>query len=246
LRRVYLRPRLNEDGLGFSIRGGIEHSLGVFVSHVTPKSNADLMGLRVSDQIIEVNGQKFSRISLEEAKHILETNYSSYINKNLPLKLTIRYLGRLPVLVHHGKKIVNNQNDVAIQSVKWSKINQNTAKLLANLFKLDKDYLMVKYYLNEYLSSKLNIQHLTYLLTNMQFELTSEMKAKLLNEELLCNVIKDHCEKDFQVYKQIVNDGISLTESGNFKSRILSDDFKNSLIVSLIIYFFLFCLIIIC
>ena len=240
LRRVYLRPRINENGIGFSIRGGIEYSLGVFVSHVVPKSNADLMGLRVSDQIIEVNGQKFSRISLEEAKHILETNYSSYVNKNLPIKLTIRYLGRLPVLVHQGKKIMNNQNDVEIQSVKWSRLNQNTAKLLANLFETKNDYLMVKYYLNEYLSSKLNIQHLTYLLKNMKlFDLTGEMKkSELLNQELLCNVIKDHCEKDFEVYQQIVNNGISLTDSGHFKSRILSDDFKNSLIVSKIDIFY--------
>ena len=71
------------------------------------------------------------------------------------------------------------------------------------------------------------------------FDLTGELKkSELLNQELLCNVIKDHCEKDFEVYQQIVNNGISLTDSGHFKSRILSDDFKNSLIVSKIDIFY--------
>ena len=43
-----MRPKLTDTGLGIKIRGGIEHSLGVFISFVEPNSSADLMGLKVS------------------------------------------------------------------------------------------------------------------------------------------------------------------------------------------------------
>ena len=40
------------DGYGFTIRGGIEHGLGHFVSAVERGSEAHLQGLRPGDQVI--------------------------------------------------------------------------------------------------------------------------------------------------------------------------------------------------
>ena len=41
--------------LGFSIRGGIEHGLGIFVSKVDAGSSAERSGLQIGDQIITAN-----------------------------------------------------------------------------------------------------------------------------------------------------------------------------------------------
>ena len=49
--KISLRPKLTDTGLGIKIRGGIEHSLGVFISFVEPNSSAALMGLKVSSKL---------------------------------------------------------------------------------------------------------------------------------------------------------------------------------------------------
>ena len=43
--KLHRRPT---ESLGFAVRGGIEHGIGVFVSHVESGSQAELHGLRVS------------------------------------------------------------------------------------------------------------------------------------------------------------------------------------------------------
>ena len=47
--------RVDDEGeFGFTIRGGVQHGLGHFVSHVEKGSEAHLQGIRPGDQIIKV------------------------------------------------------------------------------------------------------------------------------------------------------------------------------------------------
>lgn len=54
---------------------------------------------QVADQIIEVNGQTFSRISQSEAVRALKLSLINYIANKASIKLTVRYLGKLPLLL---------------------------------------------------------------------------------------------------------------------------------------------------
>lgn len=67
LRQVSLRRSKAHQGLGFSIRGGAEHGVGIFVSLVEPGSLAEREGLRVGDQILGVNGKPLDRATHAEA-----------------------------------------------------------------------------------------------------------------------------------------------------------------------------------
>ncbi len=55
--------------------------------------------LKSGDQIIEVNGQTFSRISQADAVRVLKQSLINYISNKAPIKLTVRYLGKLPLLL---------------------------------------------------------------------------------------------------------------------------------------------------
>ena len=48
---------------GFSIRGGIEYGIGVFVSWVEPGSGAQKSGLQLGDQILKANDLSFENVS---------------------------------------------------------------------------------------------------------------------------------------------------------------------------------------
>uniref|UniRef100_A0A667XKU8 Whirlin n=1 Tax=Myripristis murdjan TaxID=586833 RepID=A0A667XKU8_9TELE len=73
VRQVTLTRTKSHEGLGFSIRGGSEHGVGIYVSLVEPGSSAEREGLRVGDQIVTVNDMIFITISHDEAVHILKT-----------------------------------------------------------------------------------------------------------------------------------------------------------------------------
>ena len=60
--------------LGFSIRGGIEHNLGIYLSHVDSLSLAEKAGLTVGDQIVNVNGIDFRRVSHSSAVLVLKSH----------------------------------------------------------------------------------------------------------------------------------------------------------------------------
>uniref|UniRef100_A0A803YQ40 PDZ domain-containing protein n=1 Tax=Meleagris gallopavo TaxID=9103 RepID=A0A803YQ40_MELGA len=64
---VTLRRSKAHEGLGFSIRGGAEHGVGIYVSLVEPGSLAEREGLRVGDQILGVNGKPLDRVTHAEA-----------------------------------------------------------------------------------------------------------------------------------------------------------------------------------
>lgn len=67
VRLVSLRRAKAHEGLGFSIRGGSEHGVGIYVSLVEPGSLAEKEGLRVGDQILRVNDKSLARVTHVEA-----------------------------------------------------------------------------------------------------------------------------------------------------------------------------------
>ncbi|XP_053085161.1 whirlin [Pangasianodon hypophthalmus] len=71
-RHVTLKRSKSHEGLGFSIRGGAEHGVGIYVSLVEPGSSAEREGLRVGDQIIRVNDVVFDRVTHGEAVKVLK------------------------------------------------------------------------------------------------------------------------------------------------------------------------------
>ena len=78
--KLKAEERCNSDGIrkleikrdadgdwGFSIRGGSEHGIGIFVSWVEPGTNAEKSGLQVGDQILKANDSNLDRISHYDA-----------------------------------------------------------------------------------------------------------------------------------------------------------------------------------
>lgn len=156
-----LRPDKNDTSLGISIRGGFEFGLGIFIAHIEPNSLADLCGLKKCDQIIEVNGQKFSRILHQDAVVILQNSLITYRATSLPIKITVRYLSKLPVLSQ-----VKCDTSISLSDAQ-SKIELND-KLVGELFATSKpgQVALFKYYLSEYLENRTNIKYFLYLVFN--------------------------------------------------------------------------------
>ncbi|NWX44108.1 WHRN protein, partial [Steatornis caripensis] len=88
LRQVALRRSKAHEGLGFSIRGGAEHGVGIYVSLVEPGSLAEREGLRVGDQILGVNGKALDRATHAEAVKVLKGCKK--------LNLSVHSVGRIP------------------------------------------------------------------------------------------------------------------------------------------------------
>nr|XP_002739893.2 PREDICTED: uncharacterized protein LOC100375241 [Saccoglossus kowalevskii] len=78
----------DSDSLGFSIRGGSEHGLGIFVSQIDEDSVADRNGLEVGDQILEVNSVGFDNIATSSAVMVLQGSTT--------LRMLIRRTGKVP------------------------------------------------------------------------------------------------------------------------------------------------------
>ncbi|XP_068025831.1 PDZ domain-containing protein 7 isoform X1 [Melanerpes formicivorus] len=74
--------------LGFSVRGGSEHGLGIFVSKVEEGSAAEQAGLCVGDKITEVNSISLENITMSSAVKVLTGN-----NR---LRMVVRRMGRVP------------------------------------------------------------------------------------------------------------------------------------------------------
>ncbi|XP_041124175.1 PDZ domain-containing protein 7-like isoform X2 [Polyodon spathula] len=74
--------------LGFSVRGGSEHGLGIFVSKVEDASAAEQAGLCVGDKLMEVNGVNLESITMSSAVRVLTGN-----NR---LRMVARRVGKVP------------------------------------------------------------------------------------------------------------------------------------------------------
>ncbi|XP_037548001.1 whirlin [Nematolebias whitei] len=88
LRQVTMKRHKSHEGLGFSIRGGSEHGVGIYVSLVEPGSLAERQGLRVGDQIVKVNDKVFDKVTHAEAVKVLKGSKK--------LSLSVRSVGRIP------------------------------------------------------------------------------------------------------------------------------------------------------
>ena len=87
--RVITLTRTSPDeSLGFQIKGGRESDSAVCISEVDENSSAAKQGLMVGDQLIEVNGIDFEKITQSSAENLLGT-----INK---LKLVVKSVSAVP------------------------------------------------------------------------------------------------------------------------------------------------------
>lgn len=74
--------------LGISIRGGIEHGLGIYISSVEADSVAESYGLKVGDQVLEVNGLSFLGVVHSDAAKALRAESC--------MVMKIKDVGKLP------------------------------------------------------------------------------------------------------------------------------------------------------
>uniref|UniRef100_A0A674DTS8 Whirlin n=1 Tax=Salmo trutta TaxID=8032 RepID=A0A674DTS8_SALTR len=88
VRQVTLKRHKSNEGLGFSIRGGSEHGVGIYVSQVEPGSLAEKEGLRIGDQIMKVNSTVFDKVTHAEAVKVLKGSKK--------LSLSVQSVGRIP------------------------------------------------------------------------------------------------------------------------------------------------------
>ncbi|KFP13978.1 Whirlin, partial [Egretta garzetta] len=97
---------LNEGkSLGLMIRGGAEYSLGIYITGVDKGSEAESTGLKVGDQILEVNGRSFLSIPHDEAVKLLKSSRH--------LIMTVKDIGRLP----HARTTVDETRWIASSQI---------------------------------------------------------------------------------------------------------------------------------
>ncbi|KAM9847559.1 PDZ domain-containing protein 7a [Aulostomus maculatus] len=82
--------------LGFSVRGGSEHGLGIFVSKLEDDSSAAQAGLMVGDKLVEVNGVSLESITMSSAVKVLTGN-----NR---LRMVVRRVGKIPGIRYSKEK----------------------------------------------------------------------------------------------------------------------------------------------
>ncbi|XP_075043657.1 harmonin isoform X4 [Mixophyes fleayi] len=88
LREVKL-DRSHPDGLGLSVRGGLEFSCGLYISHIMKEGQADNAGLQIGDEVVRINGYSISSCTHEEVINLIRTK------KIVSIK--VRHVGMFPV-----------------------------------------------------------------------------------------------------------------------------------------------------
>lgn len=81
--------RTHRDGLGLSVRGGLEFSCGLYISQIVKDGQAANVGLQVGDEIVRINGYSISSCIHEEVISLIKTK------KIVSLK--VRHVGMIPV-----------------------------------------------------------------------------------------------------------------------------------------------------
>uniref|UniRef100_K7GDA8 Whirlin n=1 Tax=Pelodiscus sinensis TaxID=13735 RepID=K7GDA8_PELSI len=97
--------------LGLMIRGGAEYALGIYITGVDKGSEAESTGLKVGDQILEVNGRSFLSIPHDEAVKLLKSSRH--------LIMTVKDIGRLP----HARTTVDETRWIASSQLGESPVN---------------------------------------------------------------------------------------------------------------------------
>ncbi|XP_037308000.2 harmonin isoform X1 [Pungitius pungitius] len=81
--------RTHRDGLGLSVRGGLEFGSGLYISQMVKDGQAGNVGLQVGDEIVRINGYSISSCIHEEVISLIKTK------KIVSLK--VRHVGMIPV-----------------------------------------------------------------------------------------------------------------------------------------------------
>ncbi|TRY70179.1 hypothetical protein TCAL_02784 [Tigriopus californicus] len=90
------RPK-DGKGLGFTIRGGVEHGLGHFVSAIERGSEAHLQGLRPGDQILAVDGMMLTGATHREVVTLISSRWT--------LEISVKSTGVIPIKDRVGDPI---------------------------------------------------------------------------------------------------------------------------------------------
>ncbi|XP_075894132.1 harmonin isoform X1 [Nelusetta ayraudi] len=80
--------RTHREGLGLSVRGGLEFGCGLYISQIVKDSQAWNVGLQVGDEIVRINGYSISSCIHEEVINLIKTK------KIVSLK--VRHVGMIP------------------------------------------------------------------------------------------------------------------------------------------------------
>uniref|UniRef100_A0A3Q3JWD5 PDZ domain-containing protein n=1 Tax=Monopterus albus TaxID=43700 RepID=A0A3Q3JWD5_MONAL len=90
--------RTHRDGLGLSVRGGLEFGCGLYISQIVKDGQAGNVGLQVGDEIVRINGYSISSCIHEEVISLIKTknnvslkvrrtsNAATVISSDEPLK----------------------------------------------------------------------------------------------------------------------------------------------------------------
>ncbi|XP_029524371.2 harmonin isoform X4 [Oncorhynchus nerka] len=81
--------RTHSEGLGLSVRGGLEFGCGLFISQIVKDGQAGNSGLQMGDEIVRINGYAISSCIHEEVINLIKTK------KIVSLK--VRQVGMIPV-----------------------------------------------------------------------------------------------------------------------------------------------------
>ncbi|XP_077994258.1 harmonin-like isoform X2 [Glandiceps talaboti] len=111
--RVIRLVKQGNDTFGFSVRGGVEHGVGIFVSDVIPDSQASIKGLKVGDQVVRVNGFNISQATHDE---VLSLIYSKRF-----VTLKVKTVGMIP--------IKNKKND----PLTWKYVQSSAPSMLEDV-----------------------------------------------------------------------------------------------------------------
>ncbi|XP_032089183.1 whirlin [Thamnophis elegans] len=195
------------------IRGGSEYALGIYITGVDKDSEAENTGLKIGDQILEVNGRSFLSISHDEAVNLLKSSRH--------LIMTIKDVGRLPharATVDETKWIASSQiGETMVNSAGASDdsmgettpkpsfykgltgsqvtlsslVNQNRVMLEENARHLlnEPERTTMAYYLDEYKEKNISIDSLVLALfellnTHAKFSLLSEVRGVISPQDL--------------------------------------------------------------
>ncbi|XP_055505483.1 harmonin isoform X1 [Leucoraja erinacea] len=96
--------RTHPEGLGLSVRGGLEFSCGLFISQLVNGGQADNVGLQLGDEIVRINGYSIESCTHGEVINLIRTK------KTVSLK--VRHVGMIPV------------KSSSEESLKWQFVDQ--------------------------------------------------------------------------------------------------------------------------
>ncbi|KAH0615542.1 hypothetical protein JD844_004930 [Phrynosoma platyrhinos] len=166
--------------LGLMIRGGAEYALGIYITGVDKGSEAESTGLKVGDQILEVNGRSFLSIPHDEAVKLLKSSRH--------LIMTIKDVGRLP----HARTTPSFYKGLAGSQVTLSSlVNQSRVMLEEQARHLlnEPERATMGYYLDEYKENNIPVDALVMALfellnTHAKFSLLSEVRGVISPQDL--------------------------------------------------------------